>query len=77
MDDKFDTAIKEIVEDFETVATTEDPRTGADRRQCVAKEFPLKDHVGNMVAEDRRAKNDRRTNEIDIDDISQYVADLH
>ena len=77
MGDKFDTAIKEIVEEFESVPTTEDPRTGIDRRHTVAKEFPIKDSSGNVIDKDRRKKQDRRTKEIDIDDISEYISVRH
>ena len=77
MDEKFDTVIKEIAEDFEAVQTTEDPRTGKDRRHTVAKGFPIKDGKGNVVTEDRRLKKDRRSKDIDIDDITEYVSDLH
>ncbi len=77
MDDKFDSAIHEIVEEFEAVPTTEDTRTGIDRRLKEAKEFPLKDSTGTLVAEDRRKQDDRRNEEIDIDDISEYVSEIH
>ena len=77
MEDKFDSVIKDITEDFETVPTTEDPRTGIDRRHQVTKEFPLKDSNGNVVDEDRRLKQERRSKDIDIDDITEYVSDLH
>ncbi len=77
MNDKFDNVIKDITEHFETVHTTEDPRTGIDRRHHVTSEFPLKDSNGNIVAKDRRKRLDRRANDIDIDDISEYVNELH
>ena len=77
MEDKFDSVIKEITEDFEAVPTTEDPRTGIDRRLTVAKEFPTKDSEGNLINEDRRLNKDRRSKDIDIDDITEYVSDLH
>ncbi len=77
MEDKFDSAIKEVTEDFDSVPTTEDPRTGIDRRHTVATEFPIKDHDGNVITKDRRSKQDRRARDIDIDDISEYVVDLH
>lgn len=77
MEDKFDSVIKEITEDFEAVPTTEDPRSGIDRRHAIAKEFPIKDVNGNVVDEDRRLKQNRRSKDIDIDDITEYVSDLH
>ncbi len=77
MDDKFDSAIHEIVEEFDAVPTTEDTRTGTDRRHQEAKAFPLKDKAGNVIAEDRRTQEDRRNEEIDIDDISEYVSESH
>ena len=77
MEEKFDTVIKEIAEDFETVSTTEDPRTGIDRRHKISKEFPLEDSNGNVIAEDRRKQKDRRSIDIDIDDISEYVSEIH
>jgi len=76
MDDNFDSAIQEVTEIFEKVPTTEDTRTGIDRRHQEAKEFPLKDRAGNLVAEDRR-QGDRRNSEVDIDDISEYVSEIH
>ena len=77
MDDKFDSAIHEIVEEFDAVPTTEDTRTGIDRRYQEAKAFPLKDKAGNVIAEDRRKQKDRRNIEVDIDDISEYVSEVH
>ena len=77
MEEKFDTVIKEIAEDFEAVSTTEDPRTGIDRRHKIAKEFPIEDSNGNVIAEDRRKQKDRRSVDIDIDDISEYVSEIH
>ncbi len=77
MEDYFDSAIHEVVEDFENIPTTEDTRTGIDRRHLEAKEFPLKDSNGNVVAEDRRTQEDRRSEDIDIDDISEYVQEVH
>ena len=77
MEEKFDTVIKEIAEDFEAVSTTEDPRTGVDRRHQIAKEFPIEDSNGNVIAEDRRKQKDRRSVDIDIDDISEYVSEIH
>ena len=75
MQDYFDTAINEVVDEFETIHTTEDTRTGIDRRHTEAKEFPLTDHNGNVIMADRRAKEDRRNTIVDIDDISEYVQD--
>lgn len=77
MDDYFDSAIHEVVEDFENIPTTEDTRTGIDRRHIEAKEFPIKDSNGDVVAEDRRTQYDRRSLDIDIDDISEYVQEVH
>lgn len=77
MDDKFDSAILEIVEEFDAVPTTEDTRTGLDRRHQEANTFPLKDKAGNVIAEDRRTQEDRRNEKIDIDDISEYVSETH
>ena len=77
MDDKFDSAIHEIVEGFEAVPTTEDTRSGIDRRYQKVKDFPLKDKMGNVIAEDRRKHEDRRNEEVDIDDISEYVSEIH
>jgi|GEM_PF-5766472 len=73
MDDNFDSAIQEVTEIFEKVPTTEDTRTGIDRRHTKAEAFPLTDNSGNTIAEDRRTDEDRRNTEIDIDDISEYV----
>ena len=72
MAEEFDSAIKEILKDFDTVHTTEDPRTGSDRRHNITKEFPIKDSKGNLIASDRRTQQERRTDNIDIDDISEY-----
>ncbi len=77
MEDYFDSAIHEVVEEFENISTTEDTRTGIDRRHVEAKEFPLKDSNGNVVTEDRRTQDDRRNQDIDIDDISEYVQEAH
>jgi hypothetical protein len=77
MDDNFDTLINEVSEVFENISTTEDTRTGIERRHQVAAEFPLKDRNGNVVEEDRRVKEDRRNLEVDIDDISEYVQTLN
>jgi len=77
MDDKFNTVIHEVVEEFENIPTTEDTRTGIDRRYLEAKNFPLKDGNGNIIAKDRRAQEDRRNLEIDIDDISEYTQQTH
>ena len=73
MEDNFDSAIQEVVEEFEAIPTTEDTRTGIDRRHVEAKSFPLKDNAGNIIEEERRIQNDRRCLEIDIDDISEYT----
>jgi len=73
MDNNFDTAIHEVVEEFENIPTTEDTRVGIDRRHLVATEFPLKDSTGNLISEDRRSQQDRRNVEVDIDDISEYT----
>lgn len=73
MEDYFDTAINEVVDEFETIPTTEDTRTGIDRRHLDTKEFPIKDNQGKLVAEDRRTQKDRRNTIIDIDDISEYI----
>lgn len=73
MEDNFDTAIHEVVEEFENILTTEDTRVGIDRRHMEASEFPLKDGGGNVIAKDRRSQQDRRNVDIDIDDISEYI----
>ncbi len=73
MEDYFDSAIHEVVEAFEEIPTTEDARTGIERRHVQAEGFPLTDHDGNVVNEERRFKEDRRNTVIDIDDISEYV----
>ncbi len=75
MNDYFDTAINTIVDEFENIQTTEDTRKGNDRRHLEAKEFPLTDNNGELVAQDRRAQKDRRNNFVDIDDISEYIQD--
>ncbi len=72
MAEEFDSAIKEFIEDFDRIHMTEDPRTGIDRRYKIAKEFPIKDSKGNLIARDRRTMQERRTDNIDIDDISEY-----
>lgn len=72
MAEEFDSAIKEFIEGFDRIHTTEDQRTGIDRRHKIAKEFPIKDSKGNLIARDRRTKQERRTDNIDIDDISEY-----
>jgi hypothetical protein len=77
MDDNFDTLINEVSEVFENIPTTEDTRTGIERRHKLASEFPLKDHNGSVVVKDRRSKEDRRNLEVDIDDISEYVQPLN
>lgn len=77
MEDYFDSAIHEVVEEFENIPTTEDTRTGIDRRHIEAKEFPIKDSNGKVVAEDRRTHEDRRSQVIDIDDISEYVQEVY
>lgn len=73
MEDNFDSTIHEVVEEFEATPTTEDTRTGIDRRHAQAKGFPLQDNSGEIIDEERRIKNDRRCLEIDIDDISEYI----
>ncbi len=77
MEDDFDQTIQGVAADFEATPTTEDARTGIDRRFKVAKEFPVKDKAGNLITEDRRRQEDRRNKSIDIDDISEYVSELH
>ena len=77
MDDSFETVIHEVVEEFEKIPTTEDTRTGIDRRYLEAKNFPLKDGNGHIIAKDRRSQADRRNLEIDIDDISEYTQQTH
>ena len=76
MNDKFDSTIREIVEEFDSTPTTEDPRTGIDRRCQEAKEFPLVDSKGNVIVKDRRSK-ERRAKKIDIDDITDYDYKIH
>ncbi|MFK7816256.1 MAG: hypothetical protein AB8B92_07965 [Gammaproteobacteria bacterium] len=73
MDDNFDTLINEVAEVFEHIPTTEDTRTGIERRHQVATDFPIKDSSGSVVDNDRRSQEDRRNQEVDIDDISEYV----
>lgn len=73
MDDNFDSAIHEVAELFEKIPTTEDTRTGIDRRHTDAEGFPLKDSKGEVIAEERRSAEDRRNAKIDIDDISEYA----
>ena len=73
MEDNFDSAIHEVVEAFEQTPTTEDTRTGIDRRFTQAKSFPLTDSDGAVVTKDRRSDNDRRNNIVDIDDITEYI----
>ena len=73
MDDNFDSVIHEVVELFDKTPTTEDTRTGIDRRHTKADSFPLNDKDGNIIAEDRRSAEDRRNARIDIDDISEYA----
>ena len=73
MEDNFDTAIHEVVEEFENIPTTEDTRVGIDRRHLEAKEFPLKGSNGNLVTKERRSQQDRRHEDVDIDDISEYI----
>ncbi len=77
MDDNFDTVIHEVAEEFEKITTTEDTRTGIDRRYLEAKSFPLKDGNGNIIAKNRRSQEDRRNLDIDIDDISEYTQQTH
>ncbi len=72
MAEEIDSVILEILEDFGTVHTTEDPRTGIDRRHHIANDFPIKDNHGKVVLEDRRNVQDRRTECKDIDDVSEY-----
>lgn len=73
MAEEFDSAIKEIVEKFGSIQTTEDPRAGVERRYQQTKDFPIKDSKGNVIVDDRRIYEDRRTKNLDIDDISEYV----
>lgn len=73
MEDAFNSAIMDALAGFDSVTTTEDPRTGVERRKCVAKGFPLADSHSNIIAEDRRHHPDRRTNQINIDDIAEYL----
>ena len=75
MEDNFDSAIHEVVEEFEAIPTTEDTRAGIDRRHMQAKGFPLQDNSGTIIEEERRIL-DRRCLEIDIDDISEYTQDI-
>ena len=75
MQDYFDAAISEVVDEFDEILTTEDTRTGIERRHTEAKEFPITDNNGNLIMEDRRTKEDRRHTVINIDDISEYVQD--
>jgi hypothetical protein len=77
MDDYFDSAIQEIVKEFDAIPTTEDTRTGIERRHQEAMDFPLKDHDGNLIAKDRRSQEDRRSQDVDIDDISEYIQEVH
>lgn len=77
MEDDFDQTIQNLAEEFDATPTTEDARTGIDRRFKQATEFPLKDKAGNVVAEDRRKDDDRRNENIDIDDISEYTSEIH
>ena len=76
MNDKFDSTIREIVEEFDSTPTTGDPRTGIDRRCQEAREFPLVDSEDNVIVKDRRRK-ERRAKKIDIDDISDYDYKIH
>ncbi len=73
MDDNFDTLINEVAEVFEHIPTTEDTRTGIERRHQAATDFPIKDSNGVKVLKDRRSQEDRRNREVDIDDITEYV----
>ena len=76
MKDKFDSTIREIVEEFDSTPTTEDPRTGIDRRCQDVKEFPIVDSKGSVIVKDRRNKQ-RRSKNINIDDISDYDYKIH
>lgn len=73
MEDTIDIAIMDAFEGFDSVLTTEDQRSGVERRKCLHKEFPLEDANGNIVAEDRRHIPDRRALSINIDDITEYL----
>lgn len=73
MEDNFDNTIHGVVEEFEAIQTTEDTRTGIDRRHTQAKGFPLQNNAGTIIEEERRISKDRRCLEIDIDDISEYT----
>lgn len=73
MEDNFDSTIHEVAVEFEATPTTEDTRTGIDRRHTQSKGFPLQDKSGTVIEKERRIKNDRRCLEIDIDDISEYT----
>ncbi len=77
MYDNFDTVINELAQVFENIPTTEDTRTGIDRRHQTVTNFPLKDSSGNVIAKDRRLQEDRRNQEVDIDDISEYTQPLN
>jgi len=77
MEDDFDQTIQDVAYDFDITPTTEDARTGIDRRFKVAEAFPVTDKSGNTITEDRRNRNDRRHENIDIDDISEYVSEIH
>jgi hypothetical protein len=77
MGDNFDSAIHEVVEDFEAIPTTEDTRSRIERRHLVSEGFPLKDRKGNVILEDRRSHEDRRRLDVDIDDISEYIQEVH
>ena len=73
MDEDFEIALKDVHEKFDSLLTTEDMRSGADRRMRVATSFPLEDDDGNIISEDRRKLTDRRTSDQDIDDITDYL----
>ncbi len=73
MKNDYQHALNEVLEEFDSVQSTEDPRTGGDRRKKAATKFPLTDNQGNIIAEDRR-KQDRRNVDVDINDIDDYTS---
>jgi hypothetical protein len=75
MEQSLESVIHNVVEVFETTPTTEDTRSGIDRRCKKAKAFPLTDRQGNVISAERRVR-DRRKTKIDIDDISEYVQNV-
>lgn len=75
MAQELDTALKEAAKGFDSIQTTETTRTGVDRRRQQCKEFPAADSKGNIIAEDRRIIKDRRSEALNIDDISEFVDD--